>query len=60
MKVILILMSTVLGLACINVSLNPVTPIEEHCVQEYLVEMKHYILPDIPNEISEQVELEDR
>ena len=32
MKVILILMSTVLGLAYINVSLNPVTPIEEHCV----------------------------
>ena len=60
MKVILILMSTVLGLACINVSLNPVTPIEEHCVQEYLSELKHYILHDIPNEISEKGEPEDR
>ena len=53
MKVILIPMCTVLGLACINVSQNPLTPTEERCVQEYLSELKHYILPDIPNEISE-------
>ena len=44
MKVILIPMCTVLGLACINVSQNPLTPTEERCVQEYLSELKHYIL----------------
>ncbi len=60
MKVLLIPMITVLGLACIDVSQNPLTPAEDHCVQQYLSELKHYILPDIQNEISQQVELEDR
>ena len=53
MKVMLIPMITVLGLACINVSQNPLTPAEELCVQQYLSELKHCILPIIPNEISE-------
>ena len=60
MKEILILMISALGFAGISLYQKPLNPSEERCVQQYFSELKHYILPDIQNEISGQVKPKDR
>ena len=53
-------MISALGFAGISLYQKPLNPSEERCVQQYFSELKHYILPDIQNEISGQVKPKDR
>lgn len=57
MKVLVIPMGTLLGLASVNTAHNPLTPIEEYHVQEYLSELKESIIPEFIKDILESVEM---
>ena len=57
MKVLVIPMCTLLGLASVNIAHNPLTAIEEYHVQEYLSELKESIIPEFIKDILESVEM---
>jgi len=57
MKVLAIPMCTLLGLASVSIAHNPLTPIEEYRVQEYLSELKESITPEFVKDILESVEM---
>ena len=57
MKVLVIPMGTLLGLASVNTDHNPLTPIEEYHVQEYLSELEESITPKFVKDILESVEM---
>ncbi|HBP82958.1 MAG TPA: hypothetical protein DD662_10655, partial [Planctomycetaceae bacterium] len=57
MKVLVIPMCTLLGLASVSIAHNPLTPIEEYHVQEYLSELEESITPKFIKDILESVEM---
>ena len=57
MKVLVIPVCTLLGLASVNAVHNPLTPIEEYHVQEYLSELEESITPECVKDILESVEI---
>ena len=57
MKVLVIPMCTLLGLASVNIAHNLLTPIEEYHVQEYLSEFEESITPEFVKDILESVEI---
>ena len=57
MKVLVIPMCTLLGLASMNIAHNPLTPIEEYHVQEYLSELEESITPKFIKDVLESVEM---
>ena len=57
MKVLVIPMGTLLGLASVNIAHNLLTPIEEYHVQEYLSELEESITPEFVKDILESVEI---
>ena len=57
MKVLVIPMCTLLGLANMNIAHNPLTPIEEYHVQEYLSELEESITPEFVKDIFESKEM---
>ena len=57
MKVLVIPMCTLLGLANMNIAHNPLTPIEEYHVQEYLSELEESITPKFVKDIFESKEM---
>ena len=56
-KVLVIPMCTLLGLANVNIAHNPLTPIEEYHVQDYLSELEESITPECVKDILESVEI---
>ena len=57
MKVLIIPVCTLLGLASVNISHNPLTPIEEYHVQEYLSELEESNIPEFVKDIFESGEM---
>jgi len=57
MKVLVIPMCTLLGLASVNIAHNLLTPIEEYHVQEYLSEFEESITPEFVKDIFESKEM---
>ena len=57
MKVLIIPVCTLLGLASVNISHNPLTPIEEYHVQEYLPEIEDSITTEFVKDILESEEM---
>lgn len=57
MKVLLIPACTLLGLASVSIAHNPLTPIEEYHVQEYLSELEESITPKFIKDVLESVEM---
>lgn len=57
MKVLVIPMCTLLGLASVNIAHNPLTPLEEYLVQEYLSELEESITPEFVKDIFESEEM---
>ena len=57
MKVLVIPMCTLLGLASVSIAHNPLTPIEEYHVQEYLSELEESITPKFIKDRLESVEM---
>ena len=57
MKVLVIPMCTLLGLASVNIIHNPLTQIEEHRLQEYLSELEESITPKFVKDIFESKEM---
>ena len=57
MKVLVIPMCTLLGLASVSIAHNPLTPIEEYRVQEYLSELEESITPKFVKDIFESKEM---
>ncbi len=50
-------MCTLLGLASVNIAHNPLTPLEEYLVQEYLSELEESITPEFVKDIFESEEM---
>ncbi|MDO7683377.1 MAG: hypothetical protein MUQ52_12930 [Pirellulales bacterium] len=57
MKVLVIPVCTLLGLASVNIAHNPLTPIEEYHVQEYLPEIEDSITTEFVKDILESEEM---
>ena len=57
MKVLVIPACTLLGLVSVSIAHNPLTPIEEYRVQEYVSELKESITPEFVKDILEFVEM---
>ena len=57
MKVLVIPTCTLLGLASVNIAHNPLTPIEEYHVQEYLSELEESNIPEFVKDIFESGEM---
>ena len=57
MNVLVIPACTLLGLASVSIAHNPLTPIEEYHVQEYLSEPEESITPKFIKDILESVEM---
>jgi hypothetical protein len=57
MKVLVVPMCTLLGLAGVSIAHNPLTPTEEYHVQEYLSELEESITPKFVKDILESVEM---
>ena len=57
MKLLVIPMCTLLGLASVNAVHNPLTPIEKYHVQEYLSELEESITPEFVKDIFESKEM---
>ena len=57
MKVLVIPMCTLLGLASVTIAHNLLTPIEEYHVQEYLSELEESVTPKFVKDILESVEM---
>ncbi|MBT3210637.1 MAG: hypothetical protein HOD99_05480 [Planctomycetaceae bacterium] len=57
MKVLVIPMCTLLGLASVNIIHNPLTQIEEHRLQEYLSQLEESITPKFVKDIFESKEM---
>ncbi len=57
MKVLVIPVRTLLGLASVNIAHNPLTPIEEYHVQEYLPEIEDSITTEFVKDILESEEM---
>jgi len=57
MKVLVIPMCTLLGLASVNIAHNLLTPIEEYHVPEYLSEFEESIRPEFVKDIFESKEM---
>ena len=56
-KVLVIPACTLLGLASVNAVHDPLTPIEEYHVQEYLLEVEESITPKFVKDIFESKEM---
>ena len=56
-NVLVIPACTLLGLASVSIAHNPLTPIEEYHVQEYLSELEESITPKFVKDILESVEM---
>ncbi|MDO7689901.1 MAG: hypothetical protein MUQ67_11155 [Pirellulales bacterium] len=57
MKVLVIPVCTLLGLASVNIAHDPLTPIEEYHVQEYLPEIEDSITTEFVKDILESEEM---
>jgi len=57
MKVLVIPVCTLLGLASVNISHNPLTPIEGYHAQEYLSELEDSITTEFVKDIFESEEM---
>ena len=57
MKVLVIPVCTLLGLASVNIAHNPLTPIEGYRSQEYLSELEESITPKFIKDRLESVEM---
>lgn len=57
MKVLVIPVCTLLGLASVNIAHNPLTPIEGYHVQKYLPEIEDSIAPEFVKDILESEEM---
>ena len=57
MNVLVIPACTLLGLASVSIAHNPLTPIEEYHVQEYLSELEESITPKFVKDILESIEM---
>ena len=57
MKVLVIPACTLLGLASVSIAHNPLSPLEEYRVQEYLSELEESITPKVVKDILESVEM---
>ena len=57
MKVLVIPVCTLPGLASVNIAQNPLTPIQEYHVQEYLSELEESITPKFVKDIFESKEM---
>ena len=56
-KVLVIPVRTLLGFASVNIAHNPLTPIEEYHVQEYLPEIEDSITTEFVKDILESEEM---
>jgi hypothetical protein len=56
-KMLVIPVCTLLGLASVNIAHNPLTPIEEYHVQEYLPEIEDSITTEFVKDILESEEM---
>ena len=56
-KVLVIPVCTLLGLASVNIAHDPLTPIEEYHVQEYLPEIEDSITTEFVKDILESEEM---
>ena len=57
MKMLVIPVCTLLGLASVNIAHDPLTPIEEYHVQEYLPEIEDSITTEFVKDILESEEM---
>ena len=57
MKVLIIPVCTLLGLTSVNISHNPLTPIEGYRAQEYLSELEESNIPEFVKDIFESGEM---
>ena len=57
MKVLVIPVCTLLGLASVNAIQEPMTPLEEYLIQEYLSELEESITPKFVKDIFESKEM---
>jgi hypothetical protein len=56
-KVLVIPVCTLLRLASVNIAHNPLTPIEEYHVQEYVSELEESNIPEFVKDIFESEEM---
>ena len=57
MKMLVIPVCTLLGLASVNIAHDPLTPIEKYHVQEYVSELEESNIPEFVKDIFESEEM---